>query len=74
MLSRLVSTSARLSSGQSGKWRKLDLLDKGKTLDALDAMVRETADDKAVGVGRSTRLNLKLQRLDSARNSDSARN
>ena len=52
--------SARLSSIQSGKQRKLDSLDKGKTMDALDAMVWVTAKDKVVGAGQGTRLNPKL--------------
>jgi hypothetical protein len=44
----------KLSSSKSEEQNKLDLLDKGKTPDAMD-VVQGTAKDKVVGVGWGTR-------------------
>ncbi len=44
----------KLSSSKSEEQNKLDLPDKGKTLDAMD-VVQGTAEDKVMGVGRGTR-------------------
>ncbi len=43
----------KLSSSKSEEQNKLDLPDKGKTLDVMD-VVQGTAEDKVVGVGRGT--------------------
>ncbi len=43
----------KLSSSKSKEQNKLDLPDKGETLDAMD-VVQGTAEDKVVGMGQGT--------------------
>ncbi len=59
----------KLSSSKSEEQIKLDLLDKGETLDATD-VVQRTAEDKVVGVGRGTHRSPRHQRLGYVRRLD----
>jgi hypothetical protein len=59
----------KLPSSKSEEQNKLDLPDKGKTLDAMD-VVQVTAKDKVVGVGRGTRRSPRHRRLGYVRRLD----
>ncbi len=59
----------KLTSSKSEEQNKLDLLDRGETLDATD-MVQGTAEDKVVGVGGGTRQSPRHQRLGYVRRLD----
>ncbi len=52
----------KLSSSKSEEQNKLDLLNEGKTSDAVD-VVQGTAEDKVVGVGWGTRQSPRHRRL-----------